>query len=525
MRLVEFWAAVRMFLETWIVAHPILAVFAALLLLELLYIASQAAFALALARPPYRGLRLRWITLNLAIARRRTLVHLIARLFPIRAPSTHRDRSAAAWRLWHRAHIPPYVVRQLRWWQGRQQTIIECVFDGLAAAAQGAVDVTVPLGEGERSRVSFDEFWPLLECIEELAVHTHVANHGAFAVALADFAAAIDDEAVQAQVGWVVNELLERTAAEQALAVNIADALLASEAVASVEALRTLVAYKREKVGEDDEPDPAIEAIAKKVAERTPIIALPATLALSTRCDERRTELFQLANAIGAQVRADVVYSLETKTISEATAAAVAGQVTSACEPLLTIATVRSGIDGVIALAALRLVLRQFCSALLRPPSDTAAQPDSARTWPGADLVTQSLCTALMQRCEANTSGFVLVEALETVRDKRTEDTARAMAAFVGKAHGQLDSGIAVCICEGIEEQLQGRSSSEPPAKVPMPRFRWWRGRWRASRSSKTLGPIGVFWETAPLSFRRRVHDVPRWMNVRLALRRRWSWR
>jgi len=459
---------------------------------------------------------------ELAFARRRTLVRLIARLFPFTAPATHKDPPAATWRLWHRAHIPPYVVRQLRWWPGRQRTIIECVFEGFTIATRGAIDTKVPLRDGERSRVSFDEFWPLLECIEELAVHTHADNHEAFAAAVAGFAAAADDETVQAQIGWVVNELLERTAPEQALAVTVADELLDSEASASREALRTLVAYKQRKA---QEPDPAIDLIATKITATTPLLPRPAALALSDRCDRQRGELLGAAESIGTQVHYDVTHALRAEAITDADAAAMAAGVARACAPLLAAATARSGVDGVIALAAVRLVLRQFCAALLRPTTDEDPVASSERQWPCAARITESLCTALMQQCEAGISGFVLVEALETVRDKRTADTARAMAAFMGRARGQLDAGIAVCICEGVEDQFQGCASNALPPDLKMPRFRWWRGRWRGIGSSKTVGQIGVFWETAPRAFRRKAHDVPRWMNVRLALRRRWSWR
>jgi len=64
MRLHDIWVAVSASVEAWIAAHRILAVFAAFVVLELLYLATQMAFAVALARPPYRGLRLRWIALN-----------------------------------------------------------------------------------------------------------------------------------------------------------------------------------------------------------------------------------------------------------------------------------------------------------------------------------------------------------------------------------------------------------------------------------------------------------------------------
>jgi hypothetical protein len=499
-----------------------LACFAALAAVELAYLTTQFAFAIAITRPPYEGLRLRYIAVLFAAARSATRVELVARLFPITEPATKDDRSAAAWRIWHRAHLPAYAVRALRWWPGRQRAIIESIFLGLTIAVRRATEKP-GIQSSDRSRISFDEFWPVVECVEEMAVCTATANHEVFASALTRLAATANDETVQAQLGWVVNELLERTASEQKLGLYIGLALLKSEAAGSREAIKTLIAYKDEKGGE---PDPNMEKLAA-AAKAVSVLAAPNDRAFAEACTGRRRQMLE-DSARHATIRVNkIVSALRDGDSDNDRTRASAADIANACDPLLAGATAHSGVDGIIGLASLRLVLRRLCKELPTETSESAMDVKPTGAAGAAPIsLAEDVCAAIMRRFQDGVPGFVIIESIESVRDHRPGDAARAMAAFLGSVSGQLDPGIAVCICEGVEDQLN-TLDEDAGAVSRQARFAWrrgdqtpWRAAWHAPATVRGLGQIQVFWQTtAPWFGKKRLHDVPQWMNLRLGLR------
>lgn len=504
----------------WIEDH-LLVIVAVLAAVELFYIAAQLVFAIAITHPPYRGASLWYIAAVFALARRAAIVELVMRLFPITTPKKREDRLKSLWRLWHRVHLPPYAARVCRLWPARQRRVIECTFLGLKAAVSRALERAEQPSEAG-SRLSFDEFWPILECIEELAVHTHPLNQTAFADGLADLATSINDETVQAQVGWLVNELLERTEPERALGLAVGRSLLKSDAVASHEALRTLIEYKRlkhedeasEQASTSEKLDPYIEKLAEDSG--VPQLLTPTTSAFTASCDARRDEVLRVdAREIARQVQTIATEVTTQVGVEQKTVIGKAMEIAALTDPLLKSGHLRSGVHGIVSLAALRLVLRRVCVSVREPdaPSKAAIEPSST------SILIRGVCDALMARRADDSAGFIIIEAIESIRDERPGDAADAMARFLGKAAGQLDPGIAVCICEGVEDHLTKIEPAQRAESVRHVRFRRRRGSWRSADSKGLLGGIETFWTLVTASLQGPADDVAHWMNGRLGLR------
>jgi hypothetical protein len=442
----------------------------------------------------------------LAVSRRPSRARLIAKLFPIALEDTSDTKQL--WSAWHRVHIPAYVMMRTRDDRERQAGVIESLFDGLTTSVRTVLERRRRDGDGLASWITFDEFWPVVECIEEAAVHTCPTNNDLFATQVAQFATRCVDDTVHAQLGWVVNELLERSRAEATLGLCIAKTL-AARSIAARESLYTLIAYKRIKHGLFDEETlegdaKALEDVLKNVDS---VSLLQATDLHEHYEQQRRAVMREQAESVTRRIE-DALGSPLDHLVR------IAG---SGCDEILTKATPCAGVDGVIALAAVRLVLHRMCEFI--EPFDP----------PVASAVARGVCRWLMVRADAGkVPAFLVIESAESIRDDRSRDAAVAMASFLKSNPGSLDPGIAVCITEGVEDGLYEDDDhgtiAEKRARLRDARFtRDPERRWSVANMDPQLGDIRAFWRDAAEALQEntiRRDDVPHWMNVRLDLRR-----
>jgi hypothetical protein len=425
---------------------------------------------------------------------------LIQKLFPIGVDASDVKQ---LWRAWHRVHIPAYVMMETRDNPERQSGFIKALFDGLATSTSRVIESRRHEGDVATSWITFDEFWPVVECLEEAAVHTHPANNELFASHLSRFAMSCLDETVHAQLGWVVNELLERSPHEVILGQCIA-ATLSARSSSAREALNTLVEYKR--IGHGSLQGDALQLA--EVVRGVDRIAVLQDSDYHERCEEQRATVltFKVKQVNG---RIDAAMTANPGDIVHIT-----GQ---GCDEILLGAGPCSGVHGIIALAAVRLVLRHLCRQLEEVGPVTASQ------------IAQDACRWLMARADTGrVPAFLVIESAESIRDHRTSDAAEAMASFLKSNPGALDPGIAVCISEGIEDGLFETSEGENDTlkrerladAIFVPDVEC---RWRVPNVDSKLDDIRVFWRDAAESLQQNAierDDVPRWMNTRLDLRR-----
>jgi len=440
----------------------------------------------------------------MAASRPESGAKLIAKLFPIAiADPSDMDQ---LWRTWHPVHIPAYVLMATRNDPKSQRSVIESLFEGLTGSVHRVLESRRREGDGCVSWISFDEFWPVVECLEEAAVHTSPDNNDLFASRLANFATRCVDETVHAQLGWVVNELLERSPAEARLGHRIA-ATLASRSSAAREALNTLVEYKRiaHKTLEGDELE------LHKTLLGVDRITLLQDRKYHDDCETLRTKILQ------SQVQEKTAQIEDAIQRRASDIAEITGK---GCDEILAEAGPRSGVQGVICLAAVRLVLRDLCWRL------KALEKDDPIV---ASAIAQDTCRWLMRDAvTGKVPAFLVIESAESIRDARSGDAAKAMAAFVMSSPGTLDPGVAVCISEGIEDGLYyvDAAGAVKMLKERLADARFDRDperRWRVPNTSPKLNDIRVFWRDAAESLQHNAierDDMPHWMNVRLDLRR-----
>jgi hypothetical protein len=123
---------------------------------------------------------------------------------------------------------------------------------------------------------------------------------------------------------------------------------------------------------------------------------------------------------------------------------------------------------------------------------------------------------------------FLVVESAESIRDSRSGDAAEAMIDFMRIGAGFLDPGIAVCMCEGVEDGLyETRNGEERDLAVQRLRdacFMRANDAWVASSIPKSTHDIRVFWRDALDAMKHndlRRDQVAHWSNCRLEIRRR----
>jgi hypothetical protein len=412
----------------------------------------------------------------IADARAATPARLMQRLLPIVTSSAGTSQQKI-WRPWHRVHIPAYVLMKTRTNAQRQRGVITALFDGLTASVQ---KVMSDRGATGSSCITFDEFWPVIECIEEAAIHTHSDNNDLFASRLATFAMRCNDETIHVQLGWVVNELMERSPQEARLGMRIASALAARSRFAR-ESLHTLITYKRLL------HDGHLEGSAATLeAELKRIDAMVVDEDRAAWNSERKKILDQLAQT-HIDTITNALSSNETdvlRKVAEATSAIFKGVGPS------------SGVKGVIALAAMRRILAVLAGKLKAMDSTLAP----------------NVCRVLMQAADdGKVPAFLVIEASESMRDRLAKETAQSMADFLRTNPGALEPGIAVCISEGIEDGLDQPGGDErlkhavfePMAPLPE--------------------DILIFWHSIaskPLSDPEQERNLKQWMEARLELRR-----
>jgi hypothetical protein len=424
------------------------------------------------------------------------------RLFRAGADVEDRDR----WRQWHRVHLPAFIVRAAKHKQARQERILQSVFSGLRAAlvtmkrptqAEHATPVVHPL--------TFDALWPFGETVEELAVHCRRDLHPLFASEITQTAAKLDDEAVRVVCAWVVNELLERGEDERALGAVIAKELAENGPPCCVEALRILralylaVAKNR---GHEKAPETALFAALKGTpVEQSAGDAMPEDSPLDARWGEVDNVLVDVIVKKGTTEE-------EGREIAKATLAACSAMLAEQDDP--------SSLRAARGLAALRFTFRKVCIAARQnlPPVSFAA-------------FVRHLCKLVMERvANPRVSAFLTIESMEPIRDKAPAVVAAGMAAFITRAAGRLDPGIAVCICEGVEEGREPEAAHERENQYYFVRKdqKWLPGsaphRKVISEDHGRGEGIERFWrDCGDSADPKRIADLAQWMNLRLELR------
>jgi hypothetical protein len=145
------------------------------------------------------------------------------------------------------------------------------------------------------------------------------------------------------------------------------------------------------------------------------------------------------------------------------------------------------------------------------------SQEESSQT----SVIAENVCRWVMRRgISPGASRFIAIESMESIRDHRPVDAARAMFAFLAEDIRSLDPGIAVCICEGIEDSA-GKPCAE--AMLAQSRFVPRNGSWGAMPIGENVADVRVFWRKMGQRLQEggvKGEDLPNWMNLRLDLRR-----
>jgi hypothetical protein len=406
---------------------------------------------------------------------------------------------------------------------------------GLQEAIASSIAARKPSSTDD-ALLDFDEFWPIVECIEQLAIHIDLSkrDHAEISVNEQEFGrgvarlAAAGDQTAQVQLAWVVNELLERSDDEQALGRAVATGLAREAGVQHARgALQILAAYKKAKVSKD-------------------AVLLDASIAKTEAFTLDREEVFREKTQeivdrviVGQQivverkVKGTTTELFEADDFSESSVERAAIAIGKACNLLLVKATPRSALEGIAALAAVRLTLSALCDDL---KGHTELVKKEGPPVLVASLLAQGVCRWLMEEFgHGRVSGFIVVESMESIRDARPGDAAEAMFEFLQRGRSSLDPGIAVCVAEGIEDELY--KAEEADAKyseaerlrraierrrvlLAHARFEPQGGGW-SSPVGEDINDIRRFWRISlPMFAGRQRQEIPKWMNLRLGLRR-----
>jgi hypothetical protein len=293
-------------------------------------------------------------------------IELVGRMFLI--PVATGRRTTALWSIWQRAHVPSYAICARKTDPAKQQVLLRSIMTGLKNAVVASVALRATRSRDEALGVTtttdealldFDEFWPVVECVEQLAVHVHPENKQEFSTGVARLAAA-GDVTAQVQLAWVVNELLERSAEEQALGRAVAVALGTERGARHARAgLQTLVAYKRTKDRTESEEADSIDKVDTFIGQQEKIFLDASSSVVRHVLTEQRKPV---EAAIGG-VTSDLFADGDLSGLAVERAAVAIGK---ACDQLISAGTPRSGLQGIAALAAVRLTLRNFCGDLKR---------------------------------------------------------------------------------------------------------------------------------------------------------------
>jgi hypothetical protein len=449
-------------MNTWVVA-----VIATAIVLRAAVLVREMVVARAIASGTLYGTNrlfpLKFIPIRVAAAfmagRSETVCEeLIGRMFVMRPAKA--TRGSAQWSLWQRAHVPAYALCALKKRPKSQDVLLRAIMAGLRSAVAESIAIRRPSiqrtsADGDEVVLEFDEFWPIVECIEQMAVHVDEHNRHTFSAGVAQLAASGDITA-RVQLAWVVNELLERSAGERALGADVAGALgRESMARHAHAALRILAAYKRAK-GE--------EAVANVIEKIDPLIEQKEEAFLKSCGELARGLQKENLDSSERDVLDRVATLFEKNDFSETAIASAAAAIGKICDVFLNAGTSRSGLEGITALAVVRLTLRGMCHDLqdrIREMSSDAPAHIAAFS------LARAVCRWLMEGVGQGVSGFIVVESMESIRDHLPSAAAEAMNDFLKRGPTALDPGIAVCVAEGVEDELY----SEKPTDTPEEQF------------------------------------------------------
>lgn len=416
----------------------------------------------------------------------------ILRLFRNVSELEERDR----WRRWHRVHLPAFIVRAAKKKPARQERVLRSIFTGLRASIDSMREAA------QSKQLTLDLLWPFVETVEELAVHCSVNLRDVFAAEMTHTAASIDDEALQTVCAWVVNELLERGEDELILGCAIATHLAQNGPPTSIEALRVVRdLYKR--VAEDRGHEKKEETAFFEAIKGTRV---------ELRAGDEADRNYLLRNAPSAILEsfAAAIGNREEEDVNQR-GRALASHLMTDCEDLFRAADNPSSLTGARALAGLRFTFRRV-----------AKKKGEDRLWDHEDptvfpVFVHHFCTQVMERVtNPRVSAFLTIESMEPLRDKAPAHVAKAMAEFVGRVP-RLDPGIAVCICEGVEE---GKGATVTGKRENHYYFVRRGGRWLPGADAPEAAEVAFFWRWLAASQNpQRIADLAQWMNLRLELR------
>jgi hypothetical protein len=299
--------------------------------------------------------------------------------------------------------------------------------------------------------LTFDQFWPTLETLEEIAAVVvsvdRAHDHGAadvFARSYAKLVSGSADPVVTCALAWGVNEFLERGDASEALGRRIAAELQAADATEQSACILAALTHLR---GE-------IAAVAPQVSSLTNDARL--LTASFDRLAAGGTEELRVllgAHALPGKTKIDLLPSVQRD-----------------CALLAS----REPLTGLLAMATMKRIVRE----LWRP---------SARNIAARDAFVREFCELLLgAAAEGKISSFLAIEAIEAVRDKAAPICVAQMLRYLPNASAALAQGIFVCIVEGYEERFAGEQ------QPVVPRFLLAPPRYRKGAIALPLDKFGV---------------------------------
>jgi hypothetical protein len=300
----------------------------------------------------------------------------------------------------------------------REPALLDGIFDGVESALSRIV---------ASPGVSFDDAWVVYEALEETAqvVAAGTPSLGdRFAARVAAAVASIASPIVAGGLTWGVNELLERGPSSAALAIRVARALLADPLPLVCDVMYTLTTLRR----------PLADALAASGHSEVLAARAIAARAYLSEADAAVTGL-DASLALAGDAPLDL------------------GALLAPLAPLLAKihAGARAPAEGILAMAAIKRPLACLCRAI-------GDRPDREALVTG---VCDAFLAPLAERGAC--SAFLVVEALEVVRDVYPEETAAMMADRLVRVQPDVACGLGVCIAEGIEKELGADPARRPP--------------------------------------------------------------
>lgn len=324
--------------------------------------------------------------------------------------------------LWNLTHLPAELIREAS--QDDKRVIIEGIFDAIKQIVQSL---------SSEAYHCFDFYWPLLECLEELA--GQVAHYSDLRKVFAKEYLSTYDQAnsyFKAQLVWGVNELLERGRNAAELGLFLAVSLCKKDTLAE----KIIFRLKRKLKGCAEH----IEKYKNFVSRIPPYVD---DSYLIHPEEEMPKIVSQLANNIQGQ--------RELQPISELLPGRIEG--------LIDCWDIAAGCEkNILAMIEMKTFLGQLCTTVKgvnRPRTENLFFQQKESKF------IQDLCTYILGQVNGNPSKAVFssIEALEAVRDKYPRDCSTAMGTLItrGAALPVLQA-VMLCDIEGLEETTLGKT-------------------------------------------------------------------